>query len=301
MPEMTSTRSDRTPQRAAKALCAPHLPSSRPSIRRGRVFRALSLRKVGRIAFLPLAFAAIAFGSYWILRSNTVEDLMGNAERLYRNLMVSSGLTVSEVVVTGRRNTQHSDIAMALAVSQGDLLFEVLPRSARERIEALGWVRSATVRRQFPDTVLINIVERRPFALWQRDGRLSLIDREGQVISSKDLAAFNGLPAIVGEDAPQHVGALVAILARKPTLLAQLDAATRVSGRRWNIRLQSGMDIRLPQHGVAEAWDLLASLIAEHRLLERDVIAIDLRVKDRLAMRLGPASAATRRGEGRNT
>ena len=256
---------------------------------------------MGRIVLLPLILAAIAFGSYWMLRSNTVEDLIANVERLSRNLMLSSGITVTEVIVTGRRNTEQSDIATALAVSRGDLMLDVLPQSARERIEALGWVRSATVLRQFPDKVLVNLVERRPFALWQRDGRVSLIDREGQVISSKDLAGFGGLPVIVGEDAPQHVGALVSVLARNPTLLAQLDAATRVSARRWDIRLRSGMDIRLPQHGVAEAWDLLASLITEHRLLERDVIAIDLRVKDRLAIRLAPASAATRRGEGRNT
>lgn len=301
MPEMTSTRSDMALQGAAKISCAPRLPSGRPSNRRGRGFRAPAMWKLARIVLLPLVLAAIASGSYWMLRSYTLEDLIANVERVSRNLMQSSGLTVSEIIVTGRRNTQQSDIAMALAASSGDLLFDVTPQSARERIEALGWIRSATVRRQFPDTVLVNIVERRPFALWQRDGRVTLIDREGQVISSKDLAGFGGLPVIVGEDAPQHVGALVSVLARKPTLLAKLDAATRVSGRRWDIRLRSGMDIRLPQHGVAEAWDLLASLITDHRLLERDVIAIDLRVKDRLAIRLGPASAATRRGEGRNT
>ena len=301
MSEMTSTRSDSAPQHAAKISCAPRLPSGRPSNRRGRILRALSFRKVGRIALLPLVLAAIVVGSYWMLRSNTLEDLVANVERFSRDLMLSSGLTVGEIIVTGRRNTQHADIALALGTSPGDLLFDVVPRSARERIEALGWVRSATVRRQFPDTVQVNIVERRPFALWQRDGRVALIDREGQVISSKYLSGFGGLPVIVGEDAPQHVGALVSVLARKPTLLAQLDAATRVSGRRWDIRLRSGMDIRLPQYGVAEAWDLLASLITDHRILERDVIAIDLRVKDRLAIRLGPASAATRRGEGRNT
>lgn len=301
MPEMTSTRSDMALQGAVKISCAPRLPLGRPSNRRGRGFRAPAMWKLARIVLLPLVLAAIASGSYWMLRSNTLEDLIANVERLSRNLMQSSGLTVSEIIVTGRRNTQQSDIAMALAASPDDLLFDVTPQSARERIEALGWIRSATVRRQFPDTVLVNIVERRPFALWQRDGRVTLIDREGQVISSKDLVGFGGLPVIVGEDAPQHVGALVSVLARKPTLLAKLDAATRVSGRRWDIRLRGGMDIRLPQHGVAEAWDLLASLITDHRLLERDVIAIDLRVKDRLAIRLGPASAATRRGEGRNT
>ena len=298
---MTPTQSDSAPQRAPKISCAPRLPSGRASNRRGRLFRTMSIRKVGRIVLLPLVLAAIAFGSYWMLRSNTLEDLIANVERLSRTLMLSSGLTLDKIIITGRRNTQHADITMALGASPGDPLFDVIPRPARERIEALGWVRSATVRRQFPDTVLVNIVERRPFALWQRDGRVSLIDREGQVISSNDLSGFGRLPVIVGEDAPQHVGALVSILARKPTLLAQLDAATRVSGRRWDIRLRSGMDIRLPQHGVADAWDLLASLIADHKILERDIIAIDLRVKDRLAIRLGPASAATRRGEGRNT
>ena len=298
---MISTQSDSAPQRAAKFLYAPRLSSGRASNRRGRFLRTLSIRKVGRIVLLPVVLAAIAFGPYWMLRSYTFENLFANVERLSRNLMLSSGLTLDEIILTGRRNTRHADITMALGASPGDLLFDVIPQPARERIEALGWVRSATVRRQFPDTVLVNIVERRPFALWQRDGRVALIDREGQVISSKDLSGFGKLPVIVGENAPQHVGALVSILARNPTLLERLDSATRVSGRRWDIRLRSGLDIRLPQHGVADAWDLLASLIADHKLLERDVIAVDLRVKDRLAVRLGAASAATWRGEGRNT
>lgn len=301
MSEMTSKSRQLADDRVTKITCAPRPAQERPANRRIRIIRPTSIRKVIRVTAIPMTIAALGLGAYWMHRTSALETLQVIAERQYRHVMLSSGLTVQDVIVSGRRHARHAEILDALNAARGELILDVSPETARQRIEVLGWVRSATVRRQFPGTIQVNIVERRPFALWQRSGQVSLIDREGQVIGSEDLAEFSTLPVIVGKDAPQHVGALVAVLSRQPMLLAHLDAATRVSGRRWDIRLSSGLEIRLPQHGVAEAWDLLATLVTDHRLLERDVIAIDLRVKDRLAIRLGPASAATHLGEGHNT
>ena len=298
---MTSKNSRLASRNLAKVCGAPRPSQGRPWVRRSRLMRVPSLRRVGRIALSLLVLAPLAYGIHWMHCSNVMDELVANGEREVRRLMLMSGLTLREIVVTGRRDTSPADFARALAAKQGDHLFDVEPQAARQRIEALGWVRSASVRRQFPDTLVVSIVERRPFALWQRSGRVSLIDREGEVISALNLDRFNHLPVIVGQGAPKHVGALVSILARQPTLFGQIEAATRVSERRWDIRLLGGLDISLPEHGVAEAWDLLASLARDHRLLDRDIVAIDLRVKDRLAVRLGPARAALRRGEGRNT
>jgi cell division protein FtsQ len=299
--KMTSSFRQLADEQLANISCSPRPARPRIANRCIRLIRPTSLRRAFRTSAIPLTFAIITLCAYWMHSTNALESFLTVAGRESRNLMVSSGLTVKDVIVTGRRHAGYNNIMDALDAARGDLVFDVDLEVARQRIEGLGWIRAATVRRYFPGTILINVVERRPFALWQRRGRVSLIDREGQVIGSEALAKFVTLPVIVGDDAPRHVGTLVSVLSRQPMLLTQLDAASRVSDRRWDIRLSNGLEIKLPEQGVAAAWDLLATLVMEHQLLERDVIAIDLRVMDRLAIRLGPASAATHRGEGQST
>ena len=290
-----------SPVNPAKVSCAPRSASRWRTPRRAPRMRLISIRQARRLAKLLLAVAAISLAAHWLHRSDVADLVIEKADQTARYLMLAAGLTVQEIVITGRRETGRNEIAQALAVDRGDIIFKVEPKAARSRVEALGWVRSASVRRQFPRTLLVNIVERSPFALWQRDGRASLIDRDGAVISEQGLERFGQLPVIVGEDAPEHVGTLASVLARQPTLFHRIEAATRISGRRWDVRLTGGLDVSLPEHGIEEAWDLLAALVREHRLLERDIVGIDLRVKDRLTVRLGPTSAALLRDNGRNT
>ena len=286
----------------ANIFRAPRPSRDRPAGRRGRVPWPPALKRLNGVAVLFLVVAAVsAIGLHWPHRSGGLEGLATSVEVEIYRLIPWNGLAVGEIVVTGRHHATEADIAAALGVRKGEPLFDVDPRKVRERIEALGWVRSASVRRRFPDAILVNIVERRPFALWQRQGRVSLVDRDGEPIGSRDLDRFDRLPVVVGDDAPRHVGHLVAVLARQPALLGRIESATRVSRRRWDLQLRGGLTVRLPEEDLAGAWDFLATLATDHRLLERDVIAIDLRVKDRFAVTLGPASAVTHRGEGRST
>ena len=286
----------------AKTFRAAWPSPDRRAERRGRIPWPPALGRLNGVAVLLLVVAVVsAAGLHWLRRGGGPEGLAAGVEAGIHRLLPWSGLAVGEIVVTGRHHAAEADVAAALGVRRGDPLFGVDPREVRARVEALGWVRSASVRRKFPDTILVNVVERRPFALWQRQGRVSLIDRDGEPIGSRDLDRFDRLPVVVGDDAPRHVGALVAVLARRPVLLGRIESATRVSGRRWDMRLRGGLTVRLPEEGLAGAWDLLAMLAADHRLLERDVIAVDLRMKDRFAVTLGPAGAVTHRGEGRST
>src|SRR5205823_3473124 len=114
-------------------------------------------------------------------------------------------------------------------------------------------------------------------ALWQRNGKLFLIDRDGVVITGDRLDRFPGLIVTVGEDAPRHAGALVDMLATQPDLAARVAAATRIGGRRWNLRLDSGIDVQLPEERPEEAWNQLAQLERTSRVLARDVQVVDMR------------------------
>src|SRR5690606_20038542 len=119
------------------------------------------------------------------------------------------------------------------------------PQTAKNRLEALPWVRTASVERRLPDTIFVRLVERRPFALWQKNGQLSLVARDGEVIQRSGLERFSQLPLIVGDGAPAHAAALFAILASEPELRRRVTAMTRVGDRRWTLTFDNGIELHL--------------------------------------------------------
>jgi len=212
-----------------------------------------------------------------------------------------AGLAVREVLVRGRQVTSRDDLLAALDVHRGMPILAIDMEETRRRIESLGWVKSVTVARRLPDTVYLQIEEREALALWQHDGRVALIDREGTVIQRHKLEGFAGLPLVVGADAPQNAASLIDLLRGYPAVAGQVEAAVRVSGRRWNLRLQNGIDIRLPAAEVGAALERLADYQREYALFERDVVAVDLRVPGRLIVRVNGDTADRKRPGGEST
>ena len=211
------------------------------------------------------------------------------------------GLTVQEILVLGRQETSREDLLAAVRLTRGAPILAFDPEDARRRVERLPWVRLATVERRLPDTVLLRIVERRPLALWQHQGRFALIDSEGVVIEEDGTGRFPGLLVVVGEDAPAFAAQLQKVLMTQPELMARVKAAVRVGGRRWNLRLDNGIDVRLPEEDAASAWARLAEYERTHRVLARDVQVLDLRLPDRLIVRKTRRPAKPRSAGGRET
>ncbi|MFQ5970948.1 MAG: cell division protein FtsQ/DivIB [Alphaproteobacteria bacterium] len=211
------------------------------------------------------------------------------------------GLGVNEVLVEGRRRTDPARLLAALDIDRGIPILSVDPAAARERVEALGWVRRATVARRLPDLVYVRIEEFEPLALWQFDGRLSLIARDGEVIAGASPDAFAHLPLVVGEGAPEAAVTFLNLVSAYPVVASATAAAVLVSGRRWNLQLEGGIEARLPEDGVAAALGDLAELLSNQGLLERDVMAVDLRQRDRLIVRMRPDAAEQVRARDKST
>jgi cell division protein FtsQ len=160
------------------------------------------------------------------------------------------------------------------------------PAAAKQRLEALPWVRQASVERMLPGTIMVRLSERQPMALWQRHRQLSLIDRDGVEIAGVDLGRFTHLPVVVGDDAPQHTANLLALIATEPDLEKRVTAAVRVGGRRWNLKFDNGVDVQLPEVNAGAAWSRLAEVERDGKVLSRDIAAVDLRLPDRLVVRM---------------
>jgi cell division protein FtsQ len=228
-----------------------------------------------------LALGGGALGAWHVARSGEVgRALLAGTARL--------GLAVGNIEVIGRHMTSSEAILRTVGARRGTPILGVSPEAAKTRLEGLPWVRSASVERRLPDTLRIRLVEREPFALWQRDGKLALIDRDGTVITDEKLGRFPGLVVLVGDEAPRRAAELMEMLAGQPELARRVAAAVLVGGRRWNIRLDNGIDIELPESGSAAAWAQLARLERRDSLLARDIQVVDMRLPDRLVVRVTP-------------
>lgn len=202
------------------------------------------------------------------------------------------GLVVADIKVEGRETTDRDTILAALGAAPGTPILAMSPRRAREQLESLPWVRSAVVERRLPDTLYVRLVERKPLALWQHGGKLELIDRAGAVIPVTRLDRFAKLPMVVGESAARHAAELLDMLATEPDLASRVSAAIRVGDRRWNLRIDNAIDVLLPADAAASAWAQLARLERSSSILKRDVQVVDVRLPDRLFLRVGPEPPA---------
>ena len=262
----------------------------RPRVRRGPDWR---LRR--RIA--ASALGAIALGGvFGLWSSGWIERQAARAGLSLLHATAEAGLRVEDVLLEGRNRTARSQILSALDVARGTPILGFEPHAAKAALERLPWVRRAEVERRLPNVVFVRLVERIPLALWQNGGKLAVIDLRGDIIPGAPPEAFAALPLLVGKDAPGHALKLVGMLDSEPDLRARVAAAVLVQGRRWNVRLEGGIDVRLPEQDPGAAWAQLAKLQREHGVLGRDVIAIDLRMPDRLVVRTAPGAAPRRGG-----
>lgn len=222
------------------------------------------------------------FGAWY---SGIVVKLAEEGQAGFWAASVHAGLAVRDVTVEGRERGESSSLLAALAVQRGDPILAFDPHAARERVMALPWVAAAEVQRRLPDQIHLRLEERIPIALWQHQGRLAVIDQQGLPIANTRPGHFINLPLVVGDGAPQQARQLVAFLQREPEMARRVVAAVWVSERRWNLRLEGGVEVRLPEAGAEAAWSQLAHLERQQGLLERDVAMIDMRLPDRLVLR----------------
>ena len=235
--------------------------------------------------------AGAVYGAALLSRLPAGQSLLHSASGRLLDASAALGLRVADIRVEGRATTDRETILDALGARPGTPILAIDPDRAKQQLESLPWVRSAVIERRLPDILYVRLVEREPLALWQHGGRIELIDRTGAVIPVTRLDRFAKLPMVVGEDAASHAAELLAMLASEPDLAARVSAAVRVGGRRWNLRVDNAIDVLLPADDPAAAWADLARLERSSAILKRDVRVVDMRLPDRLVVRVAPEPA----------
>lgn len=199
-----------------------------------------------------------------------------------------AGFRVRSVDVKGVQRMDSRPV-FAIATDQKSMAMPLVDVAAiRERLLQYGWVKDARVSRRLPDTLVIDIVERKPAALWQEENRLSLIDAEGVVLDRVPISAMPDLPLLIGPGANSQSRNLDAILKDVPTLKPQLESASWVGRRRWDLNFQTGETVALPegQQAAKAALEKFARLDKSAGLLGRGIVRIDLRIPGKMVVRL---------------
>ena len=278
------------PERAGKA-----------SRRRARRERRSWIKPAAIVA----ASAALAIGVLYAHLTGADARTLALLEAQLLAATGRTGLTVTDVVVEGRNRVDAQAVLAALGARRGTPILAIDPAEARAHLEALPWVRSASVTRLLPDTLRVRIEERVPLALWRRGDKLVLVDRDGVAMPTASPGDFANLIELVGDEAPGQAAALLDMMASEPTLAEHVVAAVRVGGRRWNLQLDDGITVELPELEPLAAWRELARLDRTAGLLRREIKRVDLRFADRMVLETMPPpntpAAPKKKNTGRNT
>lgn len=268
--------------------------------RRRRLQRETRLERLARVAgrhgvgtallFLFLAAAGVAGslhgGEYerFVAENGPVGDVV--ARKL--------GFGIEAITITGPRELQESEILATAGIGPRSSLLFLDVATAREKLAEIPLVREASIRKMFPNRLIIEIAEREPYAIWQSGGVLRLVAADGAPISEMHDGRFADLPFVVGAGANKRVGEFTRLVAAIGDVRARVRAGVFVGQRRWNLVMSSGLEVKLPEAGSEVAAATFGKLAREQHLLDKDIISIDFRSPGRVYARLSDQAAAAR-------
>jgi cell division protein FtsQ len=251
-----------------------------------RFFRGGGLAASALIVVASITYGVVKGGhvSEIVTALKDAQDMAGNA----------AGFRITGIAFAGQKHINREEILARAGVTGSSSLLFLDVADARTRLMADPRIADATVLKLYPNRLQITITERQPFALWQVNGRVSVIADDGSVLEPYVSQPFVELPLLVGKGAEARASEFLKVLNQYPDLRVNVRASVLIAERRWNLRLKNGLDIKLPETDVTQALDRLAALDRNEQLSSRDITSIDLRLSDRVTVHLSDAAAQAR-------
>jgi cell division protein FtsQ len=248
-------------------------------------------RGLGSSAAALFVLASVTYGA---VRGGHGPEIVSNLQDLCDDVANGLGFRISEIALTGEHELGRERVLGIAGITGRSSLLFLDAAKARGRLVGNPWIAEATVLKLYPGRLRIEVKERKPFALWQKDGKLHLIADDGTVLETFVPQRFASLPVVVGKGAEHAAPQLLSLVARYPLIARQVEASVRVAERRWDLYLRDKVVVSLPEVDPEQGLRRLVALDAEKRLLSRDIAEIDLRLKDRVTVRLSDGAAAAR-------
>lgn len=240
------------------------------------------------------ALLILASACYGAVRGDHVDDIATGLQDIANRAAITAGFGIAEVALSGEHEVRRDDILYFAGVTERSSLLLLDAAKMRAGLLTNPWIADATVLKLYPNRLRIEIKERSAFALWQRDGQVSLIATDGTVLEHHVPRRFAALPQLVGAGAEKAGQDFLALLKQYPDVADNVEASILVAERRWNLHLKGGPEVLLPESDPERALATLVDLARTKKLLTRDIVAVDLRLPDRVTVRQSDAAAAVR-------
>lgn len=257
----------------------------------GPILESNPPRGLGAAAAILVIGASVAYG---VVRGGHADAIAAQAQDIADDAASALGFRIAEIALAGEHHLSREEILRLAGITGRTSLLFLDAAHVRARLLADPWIAEATVLKLYPDRLRIGVRERKAFALWQKDSKVSLIAADGIVLEGDVPARFAKLPLVVGQGADRAAKGFLALLSRYPEIAGKVSAAVRVADRRWNLDLNDGVEVLLPEAAPEEALHTLVDLDRDKKLLSRDITRIDLRLADRVTVRLSDAAAVAR-------
>lgn len=277
-----------------QAQAAPHLPRRglpRHHRLRWRLEQLVHTRYLGSTLVVGLFAGSLLLGA---VQGGQYRDFVESQGTIPDIIARTIGFDIKTVSIAGAQELSQSEILGIAGVRPRNSLLLLDVAALRARLKAIPLIKEASVTKLYPNRLLIEIEERKPFALWQKDGVVQLVAKDGTPIDDMHDARFEKLPLVVGDGANAQIASYVAILADAGELRDRIRAGMYVSGRRWTLKMDNGIEVALPEENPGAAIAHLAGLEHDGLILEKDIVSLDLRMPDRVVARLSADAAAAR-------
>ena len=258
-----------------------------------RAVRFLGSLASGRVN-IPRHAGSASVVAFYAATAVYVFALVGEPIQVTQAMTSAAGFAINSVKVSGNAETSEIDILEKIGLDGTTSLMSLDVAGTRDALRTLPWILDAEVRKIYPDTVEIKLKEKVAFGIWQHGSELELIEQDGKPIAKLRDNKFAHLPLFVGQDAGTGADEIMHDLDRWPAVKSRVKALMRVAGRRWDLKLDNGVVIKLPERDMDRAMAELAEFDNSQKVLERDILAIDLRLEDRTTVQL-TVDAAERR------
>ncbi len=224
----------------------------------------------------------------------------GHGNAVLTSAAATAGLKVDAIRISGQIETIEGDVLSALDLENHVALLGLDLREARTRVLNLPWVEQVSLRKYFPDRLDVTLVEKTPFAVWQQDGQLQAIESDGKVIAripgfSTPDSRLAMLPRIIGKGAEKRAPELFELVSSYPSIVSRVSSFVRVADRRWDIRLRNDIVVQLPEQHERSALAVVVKMDRERQLLSLAIDVVDMRLADRMVLRMEPDAAEKRR------
>jgi cell division protein FtsQ len=252
---------------------------------------AVAARGFGSVLVVALL---VCVGLYGSVVGGHYADLIASEGTLPDIIAKCFGFGLEAVTISGERELTEKEILDAAKIGPRNSLFFLDVAHVRSSLESMPLVKSASVSKLYPSRLLVEVEERRPFALWQKEGLVQIVAADGIPIDDMHDARFAELPMVVGDGANERLDEYVALLDAAGDLRSRIRAGILVAKRRWTLKMTNGVEVALPELDPQAAVVQLAQLQREARVLDKDILALDLRVKGRLVARISEEAAQAR-------